>query len=763
MSLQALRHLRIEYLRGAVRPFELAFDPRKKLTLVYGENGTGKSTICDALDFLGNGKVGSLDDRGLGSTSGYWPSIGRPSSDVKVVLESSESEVVATLRGREAVVESPGRPRVVLLRRHQILGLVQARPADRYDAIRSFIDVAAVERAEEALKKHINELTEGRKSAAAAIVENELHVTQFWEQAGSPPVSSFVWARQETVIDDQIWRAEASGLRALINAARNLVRLNDRRVSILAALDEARLQRSAAQASLQALLETLTKDADSLEELLRASKKHLELHPNPDRCPLCESPERVKDLVARVDARSAQFRALKEARHRDSTSQLSLLTSERVLRESESEFSAATEALVETLNGQLPLTMRTLDHLLPSGPDELEAWSTRVLPIVEDWEKQESSLRTRVELRGLLRKALRAYDENFRKQVDLEALLPKLESTYRVFVEERRRFTDEMLLEIASRVGELYEQVHPSESLNRIGLKLDPKKPGSLEIDAEYAGKLVSPQAYYSQSHLETLGLCIFLALAEREEPACTILVLDDVLSSVDEPHVERVIGMLFDETPKFQHCLITTHYRPWREKFRWGWVKSGECHFVELSAWSLKDGLRLIKSQPEPERLRALLDDSPLDCNLVCAKAGVILEATLHFLTRLYECRLPRRDTLNFSLRELLEAVNKKLRDSLRVEILGRDNKGPREVFLGPILEDLLRISPARNIFGAHYNESSFDLPDGDAELFGKRVLEFAEALLDPDLGWPGNSKSGSYWATSGDTRRLHPLKQPS
>ncbi len=89
-----------------------------------------------------------------------------------------------------------------------------------------------------------------------------------------------------------------------------------------------------------------------------------------------------------------------------------------------------------------------------------------------------------------------------------------------------------------------------------------------MEIGASFCGQTgTPPQAYFSESHLDTLGLCVFLALAALDAPAETILVLDDVLASIDKPHVERLIEMLYAEATKFRHCIITTHYRPWKER----------------------------------------------------------------------------------------------------------------------------------------------------------------------------------------------------
>jgi len=53
--------------------------------------------------------------------------------------------------------------------------------------------------------------------------------------------------------------------------------------------------------------------------------------------------------------------------------------------------------------------------------------------------------------------------------------------------------------------------------------------------------------------------------------------------------------------------------------------------------------------------------------------------------------------------------------------------------------------------------------LLDADALGFGQQVLALLNILTDEQAGWPRNGKSGSYWATIGETRRLHPFKKPS
>ena len=65
--------------------------------------------------------------------------------------------------------------------------------------------------------------------------------------------------------------------------------------------------------------------------------------------------------------------------------------------------------------------------------------------------------------------------------------------------------------------------------------------------------------------------------------------------------------------------------------------------------------------------------------------------------------------------------------------------------------------------MFECHFNALSFELLDADALGFGQQVLELLSILSDEQAGWPRNGKSGSYWATVGETRHLHPFKKPS
>lgn len=773
MTTGTMKSLTIKHLRGSVVPFSLVFEKGKKLTIIYGENGTGKSTICDALDLLGKGNVGSLDNRGLGKTHKYWHSVGKTSGDVRVELETSTGLCSATLVKSGVIVTPPEqRPRVEVLRRSQILSLVEAKPADRYNAISRFIDVSGVEVSETALRQLIRDIENEIKDAIVRIQENRDGIERYWEHAGRPDTNPLAWATAEAHRDQSALDTRKAAIEALKNAFHKLLDYPQRYSLQITNCTSAREALDSARTSVEDLQSHVADDYLEILDLLQVAQRHFTRHPAPESCPLCESTENVVGLVAKVSQRIASqsfVHQLKAAQK----------TAEDRQRAADSQNQRLADIRHQALDDAENFTQFTRSEHLPSGiglpslpsPVDLNDWAewlTCADKLLKEWDKIAEDCTDTKRSISMLKSSLEGLNKAAQIQHELDEVLPRLKRTLEISEDERRRFTDEILHNISSEVGRLYESVHPGEGLNKIALDLDSGKRASLEIAAEFhSHKKTPPQAYFSGSHLDTLGLCVFLALAQMEIPEDTILVLDDVLGSVDEPHVERLIEMLHAEALKFKQCIITTHYRPWKEKWRWGWLKNnGQCQFIELHKWTPVRGISLTRSIPNVERLRALLAESSPDPQLVCAKAGVILEAALDFLTLLYECRVPRRADGLYTLGDLLPAVDKKLRAALRVEHKHEYSDGSfsySEKMLAPHLDELTRIAQARNVFGCHFNRLSFDLLDTDALAFGREVLALLDALIDHEAGWPKSSKSGSYWATAGETRRLHPLKRPT
>lgn len=766
-----LKSLTLTAFRGSSSTFTLPFEANRKLTLLYGENGTGKTTICDAFEFLAKGNIGSLDDRGMGaSLAKFWPTAEKPASAVSVILETHSSKCTGTIAGTKvAVTPEAARPRAEILRHRRILKLMEAQPKDRYDEIARFIDIQTFERSEESLRQLGKSLGTEKQQATTAEQENLTVLQGYYDNAGSPAgLNPVTWAEQKLAMPAEDLATDIAAIGKLRTAFESLKGHPEKLALRRDAVTTAQAAADTADQNQLAATAAIGDAAGDTLNVLAAGDAYVAAHPDLDECPLCESAENVAGLGAAIKSRLAQLEALQASTLEWRKQHAALEVAKQSLQQAEADYAAAVSAFTAAQSGHtwkpdvvLPSTPA------PTDPAGLPAWLADNETLAATWATVDVAWRDESQSRAQTKTVLERYQTNTARVKELNALIPKVENALSQCEKERKAFTDGIMSDIAQKVGELYELVHPGEGLNKIALELDPKKRASLELKAQFSAQHAPPQAYFSQSHLDTLGLCVFLALALRDKPEATILVLDDVLSSVDEPHVERVIGMIYEVSTKFQHTVVSTHYRPWREKFRWGLLKPDQvCQFVELTTWSLSHGLTLSGSIPEIALLKKYLNDTPVDVQVVCGKAGVILEALLDFLTLKYGCAVPRRPGGSYTLGDLLPAINGKLLAALKVESLDHSSGAPpaiSAVELKPILDEITKIAAARNVLGAHFNPNAFDLYPTDGINFAKEVEKLADALICPDHGWPTRDKSGSHWNNGGDTRRLHPLKKPA
>lgn len=768
----ALKSLKLSAFRGASQPFTMPFEDGKKLTIIYGGNGTGKTTICDAFEFLAAGKLSSLDNRGMGKgLEKYWPTAGREHKEVKIELLTSSGMLVGTMDGKSVSVQpETDRPTINVLRQSQITRLVTSQPAERYDEIKRFIDISSFERAEGVLLQLQKSLRDELGAAIQTKKDNHSALTDHFNAAAGPKeMLPDEWAARKLGEAGRSREQDVAAIGALRMAFEALRKFPANRKQVEDAFGEARDALAAAEDAFAKVVQSVAGDAEETVKLLESAAAYLEKQPGTiETCPVCGSKDNIDGLRQSVAARLTTFAALSAAAKDKAARARSVEQARNAVDQVAKAYEEAAGKVATAQNYAWPDGIALLSVPPPKGIGDLQGWLDEHDRVAATWGDLESGWREEVKITAALRSAFERYQSSCKKVEELEVLAPRVDRAHQICIDERQAFVNEIIGGIAAKVGELYEAVHPGEGLNAISLPLDSKKRASIELEAKFAGKDVPPQAYFSQSHLDTLGLCIFIALALRNDPEATILILDDVLGSIDEPHVDRVIAMLYAASQQFRHTIVTTHYRPWQQKFRWGWLKPDQpCQFVELTDWGIEEGMCLVGCIPEIDRLRELMVARPRDAQAICSKAGVILEFTLDYLTKHYECAVPRRPGDTFTLGDLLDSISSKLKNALTVEIRdkGAAPGAPAKsvVKLGPMLEELKRIAQVRNAMGAHFKAISHELLDSDALQFAENVVAIVDALSCPDCGWPNNGKSGSYWRNNGDTRRLHPLKRPS
>lgn len=151
---KGISKIKINNFRGASKPFEVDLDTNLPMVMLFGESGTGKTTIVDALDFIGNGKVGSIAMRSSTTPKQHLPTIGKKPEDLSVHVVLDGQTWTAKLAGGKPSVSPPtgySFPPTFVLRRAQLLSLIEAQPAERYKELQRFINVEGVEKSEAAL------------------------------------------------------------------------------------------------------------------------------------------------------------------------------------------------------------------------------------------------------------------------------------------------------------------------------------------------------------------------------------------------------------------------------------------------------------------------------------------------------------------------------------------------------------------------------------------------------------------------------------
>jgi energy-coupling factor transporter ATP-binding protein EcfA2 len=704
--------------RGASTQLEIAFDPTAPITLIFGENGAGKSTICDAIDFICNGRFGSLQDKSASMKAHESVvSLGASARDLDVELRYGGLTWNGKLKGTKPLINGPeSRPVAHVLRRVDISKVVEAAPRDKYEALKGFIASPGIEKSEKTLRDAVRSAKNEIDDAARAKDQADAALKQLWELEGSPSTDPLTWAHdvisqdvsavQQRVADAQ--RRQTAATRAAsvaqqVDDARGAERRAAKALASLnAQLDDAQANSRGRDASMLKLL----READAF---LRGAAEAAPL----DTCPICGQSSTRAHLQAHIAAQMAEMTALIQLQERVDAAQRDHAAALSAMRTAESAYTPKLSAArmsddaLALLAGQLAADQKLLGqrNAVKSHVDTILRLET---PIVESAQR-----------------------------------LDRLEKMLQIVEAGRKAHVDAVLGRISATVDALYARIHPNESLGAVKVYLKEGSVGSLELDGRFeTHDGVPPASYYSEAHLDTLGLCVYLALA-RHNGQDSIIVLDDVLTSIDDAHLGRVIDLLHDEAKHFNQVIITTHFRTWRDKYRFHQAPGGRVQLIQLQRWSLERGVRTSKDVLSSDELREWLDREPFDRQVVASKAGVLCESLLDRLTELYRCKLPRKPDNAYTLVELARGIDAKLKQQLHIA------RSERKTPLEPLINAVDSYAFVRNQVGAHHNAAGAQIPDDDVRAFAGVALALSDALVCEICGqMPTRAKSATEFA---------------
>jgi hypothetical protein len=762
--------VRIHNFRGASTPFGISFAPKKPIVVIFGENGTGKTTIVDALDAVGNGSGGSLTTKSSTTLRTHLPTVGKKPADMLMEVSSDGTTWTATLSKSEIVTSPMPRPAIQVLRRVNLQRFIDTPPGDRYKELRHLIGVERVERSEEALKRALESAKQEFDEAVRVRSGAEEQLETIWDQEGRPGVDWRSWAGEAA-------GADPTSLRESVHRSRQTREAIEGAVRAKLACDQAAAtvvgRRDAAAAVAREIVEGPALAAAKgirLAEMLAKVREHLAAGEHGDHCPVCGQDVRLSDLRASLDERIAELARYEDLSKRQRSAQQSVRGAEEAARSAGTNLVAAAERIATIASsppsGFAPIEIpdAVLAAFAESGsrPEERAAQAAELIAACESLvgalrAEEDATLQAAARVNTIRDLASRA-EESRARTIELETIVKGLAGAYDVVRRGRIEFTQRILDEVAQECNRLYAEIHPDEGIAIAKIELDQQRRASINQTMNFGDYTeIAPQAYLSEAHLDTFGFCFWLAFAKREYPnGDAVLVLDDVFSSVDSPHMRRIVDLIVDERDHFAQVIITTHQRAWRDIFRNSHGPGNLTDLIELQSWSLAQGIFSYQTPMVRDELRGALAAMPFNRQAAAATAGILLEATLDRLTFLYRCKVPRTRDNVYTLNELLDVTEKLFNRLVLTRPApappGHDTAVISDVSVHPaaIIDQLRKSSYVRNQVGAHHNDQGMLISDGDVRAFADLAVQLVDALTCPTCGQIPSKSTGTHYKCS-------------
>ncbi len=195
-------------------------------------------------------------------------------------------------------------------------------------------------------------------------------------------------------------------------------------------------------------------------------------------------------------------------------------------------------------------------------------------------------------------------------KVDL--LLTTLDTFYINTRTEIAKVTSTILQEISSEIARIWKIIHPDDPIENVHLVPSTDADKAIEVCLKFYGKdQPSPRLTLSEGYRNSLGLSIFLALANQKGMKDKPIFLDDIVSSLDREHRGMITDLLCRELTDRQ-VLLFTHDREWFDDLK-NRLNSAEWEFYYLKKWvNPKIGIQVLPSSFTFAEAEGFLPDHP-------------------------------------------------------------------------------------------------------------------------------------------------------
>lgn len=715
-----------------------------KITVLEGENGTGKSSFVNAIEYLFSEELSFLKNKTIDSEKSLVHKDAKL-NDVKIELKFNKryvrfesSKLENTPRFNDILKNPYVKNASFILNRKKLLQFIEGTQGDRYNALMGLCGLDKIDKIQSTLSsskttisKELQKISNNYKVVLSDlsslltdksdsnfedcikilnnrlddngkdIIDENTNIEEFVENLD---LSDYVIIENKIDSFNQIYEN--------INLIDFDIRLNE-------IIDE-----------YEYIASDNLKTSNSLLKSLSTSKDYIELT-NSDLCPVCENSINPNEILTQISQKIEDINKNNSSLNNWKNSVNSFISDLQVQINNCIKLNEIINELNELIDNILPnfefnelINLKNdlnefmefnkvASEFVDINFTSLNSEITSVKKLLVDYESNQN-----VDEMSNIYNILFKIKELNELQSQINVLTKRNEvatKTFNVFTQSKEKFIGDMISEIKSDIKTYYEYIHGNDLISAPDIQLS--GPKLIDVYLNSFGDVVDSRSYASEGHLDTLGICIFLAFNKKFNDL-PLIVFDDVLTTVDLPHKERIARLLVDKLDDYQF-IITTHSSLWSEQLKRLCNDIG-VHFErhEFIDWSLIEGPIVSKSLDDSEKILKYLSNDNLDFQAAGNAARRYLERTLIDICKLNNIKVPIND--KYDVGTLFDEVK-----SFTKNIVEGTSLQP---YYERVWSEANQTKHTANLL-SHYNEQSSQLPRSDVEKFCYDVINLRQA----------------------------------
>lgn len=608
--------LKVKSFRGISKEISLDL---KDVTILYGVNGTGKSSFVNSIEYLFSGELSFLKKSTINKNKS---SINKnfTKNALKIELDFNGDEYIK-LSGSKKDYSSAFKDILkntyvknasFILNRSKLLKFIEDTQTKRYDAILDLLGIKKLNTFESnfsstatKFRKDFHDAKKFRenkvKDLSILLVNNDnLEYSECIERVNMILQSN----GEERIIPG---KTDLNEFMEMLDVSSFMViqnKLNDfyenfNHIDFLSlSLDLNKIVND-----YQVIASDNLKSSQYLLSTLNSSIDYIEFT-NTDICPICENNINSSEILSKLRENVSQINSSNDNFNRWKNNVNSLIFKIdsqirycEILHEIVKEFSLLTNMNIINFNFDILFELKQdlqefleFNRLASDFVDvDFNTIEKELNSIKNQFENYES--RQNISELSNLFNALNKIKEitDLKKEIrTLESQFKIAEKTYNIFTKTKEEFINNLIFDIKKDIKRFYNYIHGDEDIGSPDIVLSDSK--KIDVYLNSFGENVDSRSFASEGHLDTLGICIFLAF-NKKFSNLPLIVLDDVLTTIDVFHKEKIAKLIVDEFSDYQF-IITAHNQLWVEQLKDACAQNNsEVIVYELIGWSLDDG----------------------------------------------------------------------------------------------------------------------------------------------------------------------------